>query len=88
MPLKELRSAYGKTGGDPRQAINRAIRAELTGGAGILDLLPIVRHMAQVEGWKDAKGEPSPAAMIYERVAAIADELETEIRRRYEMPVE
>jgi hypothetical protein len=39
MTLRDLRAVYGKTSGSAREAINRAIRAELAGGNEALDAL-------------------------------------------------
>ena len=44
MPIKELREKYGKT--KSAQAINAGIRAEIPGGADLLDALGIIHPLS------------------------------------------
>ena len=83
-PLKDLRIKYGKT--TSRQAINAAIRAELPGGPGVLDLMELTHHAAERLGWEDPDGKPSLLRVIHEQLCAAANAMEAEIRRRYGMP--
>jgi hypothetical protein len=83
MPLRELRAKYGKTSGPAREAINRAIRAEVPGGGIVLDLLALTRNAADRLGWEEADGRPSLLRVLHERLAEAANEMDTEIRRRY-----
>lgn len=86
MGTRELRETYGKKSGSAREAINRAIRAELPGGNEALDALTLFHEMKHR---LDATGENRQAADIcqvaMERVAGIAAAMEREIRKRYGM---
>ncbi len=84
MPTRELREKYAA--GNQRDAINRAIRAELPGGNAVLDLLELTHHAAQRLGWREPDGSSSLLCVIHERLCAAAAEMENEIRRRYGMP--
>ena len=86
MSTRELRAKYGRTAGSSRAAINAAIRAELPGGAIVLDLCELTHHAAERLGWNDADGTPSLIRVLHERLSEAANEMEAEIRRRYGMP--
>jgi hypothetical protein len=87
MPLRELRRKYGKTSGSAREAINRAIRAELAGGNEALDGLELFHKIVLRLGEFEADGRtPTLAQVAHDRLAGIANALEAEIRRRYAMP--
>jgi hypothetical protein len=83
-PLRELRAAHG--GSSSRQAINRAIRAEIPAGALVLDRLQDWHRICDRLGWGHP-GEDEPLQVTaYRHLLEIADEMEDEIRRRYGMP--
>jgi hypothetical protein len=87
VPLRELRARYGKTSGSAREAVNRAIRAELPGGAETLDAIELFYKIVQRLGGYEADGHtPTVAQVARDRLAAIAIAMEVEIRRRYGMP--
>ena len=68
MSTKDLKDKYGE--GKTRGIINRAIRAEIPGGAKLLDL------MDELSGRE---------TFITRALVAIRDEMDKEIRRRYGM---
>lgn len=73
MGIRELREKYGAT--KARQAINRAIRAELPGGPEILDLID---HLQTCD--------PSPATDRAHKLALQAQAaMSAEIARRYDL---
>jgi hypothetical protein len=83
MPAIDLRNKYG---GSTRMAINRAIRAELAGGNECLDAMELCHKLVRRLGEHEPGGKvPSVAKVAYDRVAGIADAMENEIRRRYNM---
>ena len=87
MALKELREKYRKTSGSAREAINRAIRAELAGGNEALDALELFHKIVQRTGDLEADGKtPTIAQVAHDRLVTIVDAMEAEIRRRYDMP--
>lgn len=77
-----LRSKYG---GRVHEAINRAIRAECPGGNEAIDALTLLHQMCGRLGWSDGRGK-TPLAVAYERVLAIVNAMDDEIRRRYGLP--
>jgi hypothetical protein len=87
MSLRDLRARYGKTSGSAREAVNRAIRAELPGGAETLDALELFHKIVQRVGdTEPGSGRPTVAQVAHDRLSTIADAMEEEIRRRYGMP--
>ncbi len=77
----ELKEEYGKNKSG-RALYNAAIRAECYGGNETLDLLELVSHMKT-----RARGDARPMLdAIAERVQRICDELEADIRQRYDIP--
>ena len=87
MPLRDLRARYGKTSGSAREAINWAIRAELPGGAETLDALELFHKIMLRVGPFEADGRtPTVAQVAHDRISAVANAMEAEIRRRYGMP--
>ena len=66
MGNKEL---VGRYGGKGRNAINRAIRAELAGGGEALDALSLSLAMADRLGWVDDAGQRSAVAVLHDRLA-------------------
>jgi hypothetical protein len=77
MATKDLREKYAAS--TTKQAINRAIRAELVGGAEALDALERCNQFRRQ--WRTAE-----TIGAVEMVQAIVAAMEAEIRRRYEMP--
>jgi hypothetical protein len=77
MGTKELREKYEASG--TKQAINRAIRAELVGGDLVLDGMTRFRDLVRTGGSNEA-GE------ALEVLREIAAQMEAEIRRRYDLP--
>ncbi len=69
MNTKDLKDKYGE--GKTRGIINRAIRAEIPGGAELLDL------MDRLSGTDTD---------ITRSLVAIRQQMELEIRKRYDMP--
>lgn len=80
MPLKDLKEKYGRQG-KARQAINRAIRAELPGGHAALDAVEKWHGACHNRGWVEGVH-----LRAYVDLLEIVDAMEDEIRRRYEMP--
>jgi hypothetical protein len=84
MPSRELKATYGNNGGTAG-AIQRAIRAEIAGGAPVLDLLELMHQIV-------TRQPPAPAdtralaQAVHNRLNQTADEMAAEIRRRYGMP--
>lgn len=85
MPTRELCAKYGQNGGQ-RAAVNKAIRAELAGGNEVLDSLELFHKIVLRVGEheRDCK-TPTIAQVAHDRLSAIADAMEAEIRRRYGM---
>lgn len=76
MTVKDLKAKYG---GRAEQAINRAVRAEITGGARVLE---------ELEYWSgqiNLHGETGHAETAYIAFAEIAEEMKNEVARRYGM---
>jgi hypothetical protein len=84
MATQDLRKKYGN--GKQQQVINAAIRAEIPGGAEVLDLMELTHHAGQRLGWREADGRPSILQVIHDRLRVAAEAMESEIRRRYGMP--
>lgn len=86
MPLRELREKYNKSSGSAREAINRAIRAELAGGNEVLDAIELFHKIVSRLGEFEADGKtPTVAQVAHDRLSSIAKAMEAEIRRRYGM---
>lgn len=86
MSLDDLRKAHNKRGGPAREAINRAIRAELVGGNEALDALTKLHEMQHAiirRGMPQREIDICQVAM--ERIAGIVAAMESEIRRRYQL---
>jgi hypothetical protein len=77
MGARELQAKYDAP--NSRAAINRAIRAELPGGGELLDALEIAHKAA-------GRRESSAAGRILVALSAVKIAMESEIRRRYDMP--
>ncbi len=87
MPLRDLRAKYRKTSGSAREAINRAIRAELAGGDEVLDAIELFHKIVSRAGEWEADGRtPTIAQVAHDRLSMIANAMEAEIRQRYGMP--
>lgn len=79
MPIRDLREKYGS--GKARELVNRAIRAEIPGGAAVLDRLARWRHGLRelVEA-----GEATPHEEAdYRAAVEERDRMADEIARRY-----
>lgn len=88
MPLRDLREKYKKTSGSAREVLNRAIRAELAGGNEVLDAIELFHKIVQRIGEYESDGRtPTIAHVAHDRLAGIATAMESEIRRRYGMPI-
>lgn len=86
MPTRELREKYGNNGGVPA-AINKAIRAEIPAGGLVLDSLELFHKIVLRLGEFEPDGKtPTIAQVAHDRLSAIANEMEAEVRRRYGMP--
>src|SRR6476620_10985968 len=86
MGERELRAKYG---GKLPKAINRAIRAELSGGNEALDTLTALAGPAMQSGWKERNGNPTePAVAYFKHKRTVVDKMEAEIRRKYGIPME
>ena len=87
MSLRDLRQKYEKTSGSAREAINRAIRAELAGGVETLNSLELFHRIVCRVGELEAdRRTPTIAQVAHDRLSMIANAMEAEIRRRYGMP--
>jgi hypothetical protein len=85
MSEKALREKYG---GKLAKAINRAIRAEITGGNAALDQLTHLAGPALHSGWHDARGNPTPEAVKYfKHKHEVVDKMEAKIRSKWKIPV-
>jgi len=83
--MRDLREKYGAKG-KARQAINAAIRAELPGGEETLDALELFHKIVLRVGELEADDKtPTIAQVAHDRLAEIADAMEDEIRRRYQI---
>jgi len=83
-PLRELRERHG--GSTSAQAINRAIRAEIPGGAKVLEALELWHHICRRRGWP-AHGQPEPEHVrAYRDLLGIAQAMEDDVRARWGMP--
>lgn len=78
-PTHPLRAKYG---GKPRDAINRAIRAELIAGDAVLDALGLVHHAHQKLLQRDLPGI-AQAAIAADALQGLRELLAAEIGRRY-----
>lgn len=77
MSTKELREKYGAS--NARAAINRAIRAEIPGGAEALDVLERLHHRVQETASRDA-------TFALDQVRLVMAAMEADIRQRYGLP--
>ena len=85
MGEREIREKYG---GKLPKAINRAIRAECTGGNEALDMLTNLAGAAKQSHWKDKKGLPTPEAeAYYKHMANVVEKMGAQIRRKWGLPV-
>ena len=83
MPAKELKDKYG---GNSRMAMNRAIRSECPGGNEVLDALELFHKIVLRHGEYEPDGRtPTVAQVAHDRLSAIADAMENEMRKRYGM---
>ncbi len=80
-PGHPLRAKYG---GNPRDAINRAIRAELVGGDAVLDALGLVHHAHRKLLDRDLPGI-AQAAIAADALQELRDLMVEEIARRYDL---
>jgi hypothetical protein len=86
MGTRELKTKYGTNGGTAA-ALNRAIRAEIPGGAETLDVLELAHQIVRRAGEFEAGGRtPTIAQVFHDRLSAIANAMEAAVRLRYEMP--
>ena len=84
MGEKELREKYG---GKLAKAINRAIRAEVTGGNEALNKLTQLAGPALHSHWKDRMGQDTPeAAAYFKHKREVVDRMEAEVRKRWGVP--
>lgn len=84
MGEREIREKYG---GKLAKAINRAIRAEITGGNEALDTLTKLAGAARHSGWTDPAGQDTPeAAAYYRHRREVVERMETVIRKRWGVP--
>src|ERR1700733_6157447 len=80
MDDRKIREKYG---GKLPKAINRAIRAEITGGNEALDKLTQLAGAARQSGWKDKSGKPTAEAVAYTRHRRdVIDRMDAEVRKR------
>jgi hypothetical protein len=86
MGTRELKARYGTNGGTAA-ALNRAIRAEIPGGAETLDALELAHQIVSRTGELESDGRtPTIAQVFHDRLSAIANAMDAEVRRRYTMP--
>jgi hypothetical protein len=81
MGTKELREAYG---GNPKMAMNRAIRA-MPGGTEALSSLERWHGICRSRGWDDVNGHTPYHVQAYEDILAIVDAMEDAVRVKYTM---
>jgi hypothetical protein len=85
MSEKALREKYG---GKLAKAINRAIRAEITGGNAALDQLTQLAGPALHSGWYESTGKPTAeAAKYFKHKHDVVDKMEAKIRGKWKIPV-
>lgn len=82
MALKDLRDKYRKS--NKPAAINAAIRAELPGGNEVLDGLERCHKIVRALPRGSEAHQSTEAA--YDSLVRVANAMEDEIRRRYDMP--
>lgn len=83
MPTKRLRDEYG---GNPRSAMNRAIRAECAGGEAALDALEYWHGVCIERGFGAGGDQPDPYhVQAYARTMEIVDAMEDDVRQRWGM---
>ena len=81
MGERELREKYG---GKLPKAINRAIRAEITGGNEAIDRLTQLAAEAKNSHWKDKKGLPTPEAEAYHKHQRnVIDKMTAQVCRKW-----
>ena len=84
MGEKEIREKYG---GKIAKAINRAIRAEVTGGNEALDKLTELAGAARHSNWKDRSGkDTAEAAAYFKHKKEVVDRMDAQIRRKWNVP--
>lgn len=86
MTWREFRAIHG--GANNRNAINRAVRKEMAGGAQALetaDHLDYLRQRWIERGWHDGLPEINKALSA---ATSLCREMRAEIRRRYGLPPE
>jgi hypothetical protein len=71
---------YGR--GKTIRAINAAIRAEIPGGNEALDSLELLHHVMM----RQRGATREVAQLAYDRMLGVVEAMESEVRRRYEMP--
>jgi hypothetical protein len=83
MSEQTLRAKYG---GKLPKAINRAIRAEISGGNEALDKLTQLAAAARQSHWKDLQGKHTKEATAYYRHKRdIIDKMDAQVRRKWEI---
>ena len=83
---RKIREKYG---GKLPKAINRAIRAEISGGNEALDKLTLLAGAARHSGWKDKAGHDTPEALAYyKHQREVIDKMTAEVRKRWGLPSE
>ncbi len=86
MGERELREKYG---GKLAKAINRAIRAEITGGGAALDRLTELAGPAMHSGWKERNGNPTEeAAAYFKHKRQVVEKMEALVREKWGIPME
>lgn len=86
MGERELREKYG---GKLAKAINRAIRAEVTGGDDALNRLTNLAAEAKGSRWKDRTGKETPEATAYfKHQRDVVGKMDAEVRKRWGVPAD
>lgn len=84
MGEREIRDKFG---GKLDKALNRAIRAEVTGGNEALDKLTLLAGAARHSGWTTPDGkETAEAAAYFKHQKDVLGRMEAEVRRRWGVP--
>jgi hypothetical protein len=85
MSEKAIREKYG---GKLAKAINRAIRAEISGGNAALDQLTQLAGPALHSGWYEASGKPTAeAAKYFKHKHEVVDKMEARVRGKWDIPI-
>lgn len=79
MGIRELKDRYGRKSN--RQAVNAAVRAELVGGAAVIDLTAKIHRMLR----RLDEDQQKPVREIYDALKDIQGEMVEEIQRRYQI---